>query len=235
MEVSTSTVRSAVGTGLAYLVAALAFVNRMGKRLVVLSGTLLKRLWQGTRDVTVVGLNRTRELFSGPIKDIVTGPVRRILFGRRLDVSLVALLVAPILALAAAWWVGSTFGYYALEEWALGTWDGTNPTALVFLGVGFLLALGAVSSAINNGIVPTTILVSAPIFGAAVTRYGTEVTYYWGPTVVSVPNAVGVATLIGLGVGTPIALCGWILGIAVRYLVHFVGHRPDGISQLGEH
>ncbi|AFK21094.1 hypothetical protein E6P09_18170 (plasmid) [Haloferax mediterranei ATCC 33500] len=232
MPTNTSTVQSVAGTGLTYLVAALAFIKRVGVLTIAWLYNLLKRVWRFTRTATTFSLRRTRELLNGPVRDIVTGPLRRALFGRRVDISLGAVLLAPIIALVTAWWVGSTFGYYALEEWALGTWNGTNPTALVFLGFGFLLAVGTVSAAVNNGLIPTAVLVSAPIFGAAVTRYGTEVTYHWGTTIVSLPNALGVATLIALGVGTPIAICGWLLGVAVRSLIRFVGLHPEGIPQM---
>ncbi|WP_206674359.1 MULTISPECIES: hypothetical protein [Halolamina] len=142
-----------------------------------------------------------------------------VLVGRRTDVSLLAVLLAPVLALAATWWVGSTVGYETLATWVRGTWFGTAPSLAVFVAAGALIVLGAISAAANSGVLPTSLLVSAPIFGAAVTRYGTTVTYTWGTEVVSLPNAVGMAILLALGFGLPIAVTGFILGGLVRRIV----------------
>jgi len=162
------------------------------------------------------GSERTRDVLTGPVQQRVAAPLRVALFGRRLDVALLAVVLTPLLALAVAWWVGSTVEYATLEGWVRGTWDGTNPVPAVFFAVAALLVLGAISAAVGAGLVPTTLLVAGPIFGAAVTRYGTEVTYNWGTTVVSLPDAVGVAGLFALSFGAPIALCGFLLGRALR-------------------
>lgn len=148
--------------------------------------------------------------------------------------SLLAVLLTPVLAAATAWWVGSTFGYATLEAWVRGTWYGTNPSLVVFLGVAALVGLGAVSAARNSGLLPTTLLVSAPIFGAAVTRYGTDASYAWGTSVVSLPEAVGVALAFAVAFGVPIAVCGFLVGAALRrVLAVFVPRSgppssPDG-------
>ncbi|MFC6989376.1 hypothetical protein ACFQJD_12905 [Haloplanus sp. GCM10025708] len=135
------------------------------------------------------------------------------------------MLVAPLLALGTAWWVGTSVGYAALEGWVRGTWNGTNPSLVVFLAVALLVGLGAVSAARNSGLLPTTLLVSAPVFGAAVTRYGTEVTYSWGTAVVSLPDAVGVATAVAFGFGVPIAVCSFLVGIAIRRVLAVFDYR----------
>jgi hypothetical protein len=128
-------------------------------------------------------------------------------------------VVAPVPALGTAWWVGSAIGYGTLEQWVRGTWYGTNPSTFVFVGAGVLLALGTVSAAANSGLLPTTVLVAAPVFGAAVTRYGTAIKSSWGTTVVSLPEAVAVALGLAVAVGTPLALCAFCLGHALRRVV----------------
>ena len=154
--------------------------------------------------------------FSEPTKRFVTGPLRAFLLGRRSSRSLLAVLSAPALALATAWWVGSTVGYESLVGAVRGTWFGTDPSIATFAAVAALLLLAAGSAVANSGILPTTLLVSAPIVGAALTRYGTTVTYTWGAEVVSLPNAVGTAILLGFGFGIPIAVLGFCLGAAAR-------------------
>lgn len=178
--------------------------------------SLLRRLTHQLRSRWKRGSQRASELLSGPAKRFVTGPLREVLLGRRTHRSLVALLSAPVLALGVAWWVGSTVGYESLVAWVRGTWFGTAPSLAVFAALAALLLLAAASAAVNSGLLPTTLLVSAPIFGAAVTRYGTTVTYTWGAEVVSLPNAVGTATLLALGFGIPIAVAGFLLGSVLR-------------------
>jgi len=153
---------------------------------------------------------------SGPAKRFATGPLRAFLLGRRTGRSVVLTLSSPVLALATAWWVGSTVGYESLVASVRGTWFGTDPALPVFAAVGALLLLAAASAAANSGVLPTTLLVSAPVFGAALTRYGTTVTYTWGAEVVSLPSAVGFAVVIGVGVGAPIAVVGFCLGFLTR-------------------
>lgn len=160
-----------------------------------------------------------RRLLDGPVKRFVNGPLRTGLLGRRLDCSLVIALLAPVLAGVSAWWVGSRVGFGTLELWVRGTWTGTDPSGFVFASVALLVALGTLSVAVNAGLVPTTLLVAGPVFGGAVTRYGTTVTHSWGTTVVSLPEAVGVATLLAVGLGVPVAICSFLLGVALRRVV----------------
>ncbi|QLG60865.1 hypothetical protein [Halorarum salinum] len=173
---------------------------------------LVRTRWESSK-------RRTSEFLSGPAKQFASGPLRVSLTGRRTDVSLLVVLLAPVLALAATWWVSSTVGYEALVTWVRGTWFGTNPSLAVFAAAGGLVVLGSISAAVNSGILPTSLLVSAPIFGAAVTRYGTTVSYSWGTQVVSLPNAVGMATLLALSFGLPIAVTGFLLGSLFRRTV----------------
>lgn len=171
-------------------------------------------------------------ILSGPVKQFVVGPLRVVLLGQRRDVSLLITLLSPVLSLGTAWWVGSTIGYETLTAWVRGTWFGTDPSLAIFLAIGGLLALGAISAAINSGLLPTTLLVGAPVFGAGVTRYGTTVTYSWGSQVVSLPEAVGVASLFAVGFGIPIALGGFILGRALRHVIRVYGGRSGSLSTV---
>jgi ABC-type glycerol-3-phosphate transport system permease component len=134
----------------------------------------------------------------------------------------------------AAWCVRSVGGYTMLEGAAHGTWTGADPSAVVFLGLAALLALGTVSVAINSGLLPTGLLVAAPVFGAAVTRYGTETSARFGPEVVSLPEAVGMAGLVAVGVTVPVTVAAFLLGYAVRRLVRVFGgagptSRPEEV------
>lgn len=179
------------------------------------TATAITAVAAGTRTAA----ERVRGLLVGPGARIVGGPVKSGLFGRRLDVSLVAALLAPVLALATAWWVGSTVGYDVLADWAVGTWTGENPVMLVFVAAGALVGLGAVSAAVNSGLVPTTLLVVAPAFGAGVTRYGTTVQRYGGPDVFSLPEALAFGAFVGLAVGVPLGVLGFVLGVGLRRVV----------------
>ena len=136
----------------------------------------------------------------------------------RVEMSLAVSLLAPVLAAGAALWV-SGLGFGTFLEWAEGTWYGTEPSAFVLLALVTLVALGAVSAAVNSGLLPTTLLVAGPVFGAAVTRYGTTVERGTGTAVVSLPEAVGVAALFAVAVGGPLAVVGFVLGVAARRVV----------------
>lgn len=101
-----------------------------------------------------------------------------------------------------------------------------------FPAVAGLLALGAISTGINSGLLPTSLLVSAPIFGAAVTRYGMTVTRSWGSQVVSLPNAIGIALLLAFGLGIPIAIGGFVLGRALRHMLQVYSGRTGPSSPV---
>jgi hypothetical protein len=159
----------------------------------------------------------------GSVKEFLAGPLRVALLGKRRDVSLFVTLLSPVLALVTAWWVASTSGYETLTTMVRGTWFGTAPSLLVFLAVGGVLALGAVSAGVNSGLLPTAVLVRAPIFGASVTGYWTAVNHELGSQVVSLPNAVGVAFLFGLCVGIALAVAGFPVGRTLSRVVHAYG------------
>jgi hypothetical protein len=187
------------------------------------------RLFARTRSLVAAVVTATRDALAGPVRRALVGPVRTGLLGRRPEISLAVALLAPLLAAATAWWVGG-LGFETLLRWAEGTWYGTDPNAVVFISVAVLLALAAVSTAVNSGLVPTFALVAGPVFGAAVTRYGTTVERGTGTAVVSLPEAVGVATLFAVAVGLPLALAGFVLGVAARRVVRTL---LDGVGRPG--
>ncbi|MFC6955323.1 hypothetical protein [Halorubellus litoreus] len=153
---------------------------------------------------------RARDAF--PTTRVVHG-----LFGRRASISVTLVVLAGVLAVGSAQHVFATVGYGTIESWAYGTWTGTNPEPLVFLGVAALLALAAASAAVNSGLVPTTALVAAPVYGVAFTRYGTSETFSrFGPDVVSLPEAAAFAAFVALLAAVPIAVVGFAVGVALR-------------------
>jgi hypothetical protein len=193
---------------------------------------LLRRLAHDFRSLCATVYHRTGAVLSGPVKQFLVGPLRVVLLGQRRDVSLLVTLLSPVLALGTAWWVGSTVGYNALATSVRGTWFGTDPSLAVFLALGGLLALGAISAGVNSGLLPTGLLVSAPVFGAGVTRYGTTVTSSWGSHIVSLPDAVGVASLIAIGFGLPITIAGFVIGRALRHVVRVYSGRAGPPSTV---
>lgn len=184
---------------------------------------LIRQLACSLQSRSTAAYSRTTTVLAGPIKQFVVGPLRVVLLGKRHDVSLLITILSPVLVLVTARWVGSTIGYETLATWVRGTWFGTGPSLAIFLSVGGLLVLGAISAGVNSGLLPTGVLVSAPIFGAGVTRYGTTITYSWGSQVVSLPNAVGMAILFALGFGVPITISGFIIGRALSRVVRVYG------------
>lgn len=168
------------------------------------------------RDLSQAALARGRDAATGPTATGVRGTLRVGLLGRRLDVSLLTALLAPVLALVTAWWVGSTIGFPALADQVVGTWTGRSPHLAVFLAAGVLIGLGGVSAAVNSGLVPTFLLVAGPLFGAGVTRYGRSQTYYGNLEVVSFPEAILGGLAVAVAFGVPLALAGFCLGVCGR-------------------
>lgn len=195
--------RAAVSTVLAALVSTVARGRRSLGRV---------------RTLVVAAVAQVHEALAGPLRRTLAGPVRTALLGRRVEVSLAVSLLAVPLAAGAAWWVAG-IGFETLGAWAEGTWYGTDPNAAVLLAAAALVALAAASAAINSGLLPTALLAAGPVFGAAVTRYGTTVERGTGTAVVSLPEAVGVAALFALAVGLPLATAGFVLGAAARRAV----------------
>jgi hypothetical protein len=159
----------------------------------------------------------------GPVARLVRGPVSTLLVGRRLGVSVLVGGVAPVLAVLTAAVVASTTGYPPLERWAVGTWTGTDPRAAVFVGAAVLVGLAAASAAVNGGLLPTTVLVAAPLFGVAVTRYGTVVATPYGERVVSLPDAVAFAFGVAAAGGVIAAVVGYAVGAGLRRAGRVVG------------
>ncbi|WP_254272770.1 hypothetical protein [Haloarcula marina] len=218
MRPPSSSLRSSFETAVALAVAALSWVAAVARTVTARAWNALLALAARFRSAARTGFDRGRRLFAGPIRELVTGPVRDALFGRRLSLSLLVLLLTVPLALGSAWWVGTNVGYGTLVELVSGTWDGTNPALGVFLAAAALVTLGAVSAGVNSGLLPTSVLVTAPVFGAALTRYGTTVETYGGTGVVSLPEAVAYAAFLGVTIGVPLALCGFLLGAGFRHV-----------------
>ena len=229
VRIDTATVGATVGRAVSRLLGALSWLVATLWHLAARLWSLLRALGRWLRSAATEAVSWTGRAFEGPIRRAVAGPVRTALLGRRADVSLLVAFAAPVAALAAAWWVDASVGYEALQRMTEGTWDGTNPSALVFVAVGGLVALGAVSAAVNSGLVPTTLLVAAPVFGATVTRYGTEVRYSWGTGVVSLPDAVAGAAAVAAAFGVPLAVCGFLLGTGLKRAAEVVA-RESGAA-----
>jgi hypothetical protein len=160
-------------------------------------------------DRVVDALGRGRDAF--PTTRVVHGVV-----GRRASVSIGLIALAVVLAVGTAQHVFATVGYGTVEAWAYGTWTGTNPEPLVFLGAAGLLALAVASAAANAGLVPTAALVAGPVYGVAFARYGTREVDPFGPNVVSLPEAAAFAAFVALLVAIPVAVVGFAIGSAVR-------------------
>ncbi|MFB6252652.1 MAG: hypothetical protein ABEI27_13390 [Halobellus sp.] len=216
-----------------------AFVIRIARRMTGAVRSLsqiawhaLRRLFRPLQSMWATASRRARVVLSGPVTAFVYGPLRVAVFGIRRDVSLLVGLLSPALALGTAWWVGSTVGYETLTAWVRGTWYGTDPSLAIFLAVAGLIALGAISAGVNSGLLPTGVLVSAPVFGAAVTRYATTVTYSWGQYAVSLPDAVGTALVVAFAFGAPIALVGFVIGCGLRRVARVLVGRAGPPSTV---
>jgi|GEM_PF-2865746 len=159
---------------------------------------------------------RVGRVVRGPVARLVYGPVTTLLFGRRAAVSIILVGLAPALAALAAGVVATTTGYPPLERWLVDTWTGTDPRAAVFAGGALLLGLAAASGAVEGGLIPTSVLVAAPLFGVAVTRYGTTVSTHFGPRVVSLPEAVAFALGVAAVGGVTAAVVGYGVGAGCR-------------------
>lgn len=200
--------RSASESGLATLLAALGRGYGVGKTLVATLASFGRRVAASLRNAA----GWLGERLRGPTARTAVDTLRTGLVGRRLDVTAAAVLSAPLLALLANWWAAGV-GYRTVEQWVVGTWYGTDPRLAVFVGVGLLVALAAVSAAVNSGLAPTTLLVVAPLFGVAFTRYGLTLEYYG---TVGVPGAVGIGLALAVLFGAPIAVVGFTLGTVLR-------------------
>jgi hypothetical protein len=193
---------------------------------VAATGAWVRRQLARVRWLLSLAVGRIRAVLGGPVRRALVGPVRTGLLGRRVEVSLLVTLLAPLLALVAAWWVGGV-GFETFLAWVEGTWSGTDPYPVVLVAGAALVALAIVSAGVNSGLLPTTLLVAGPVFGAAVTRYGTTVERGTGTAVVSLPEAVGVAALFAVAVGLPLAVVGFLLGVAARRVARTLLERSE--------
>lgn len=171
-----------------------------------------------TKRRTVAGVRWSASIATDRVGPVLAGPVKTAVLGRREAVSVGTVLAAVGLATGIAWWVAATSGYLPIVEWTTETLRGTDPHPAVFAGAALLVGLGLLSAAVNAGLVPTTLLVMAPLFGLAVTRYATHYTDpVLGPQVVSLPEAVEFAGAVATVGGLPLAIVGFLLGVLVRH------------------
>lgn len=154
--------------------------------------------------------------------------VRTGLFGRDVNVSLVAALLAVPLALGTAWWAGATVGADQFAEWTVATLTGESTHSVVFLAAAALVALGTVSGAVNSGFLPTYLLVVSPLFGVGLARYGTEYTVVDRTYVVSFGDAFADGLGAAIVIGLPVAAVGFLLGAAVRRGIESASGRFGG-------
>ncbi|SDM46626.1 hypothetical protein SAMN04487949_1758 [Halogranum gelatinilyticum] len=152
------------------------------------------------------------------------------LFGQRVEVTFLTVLLAPVLALATAWWIGTGIGYHAVEAWFVGTWTGTDPNWLLFVAGGVLVGIGATSAAFNSGLVPTVLLVAAPVFGLGTTRYGTTPAYHHYNEVVSLPSALEIGAILGVSFGVPLGVAGFLLGVSLRRVLGVLTARHESLA-----
>lgn len=157
------------------------------------------------------------------------GRVKRGLVGVRTDISVAALLTTPVLAFVTGWWVANVAGYRRLESMAVGTWTGANPEPFVFLGVGVLVAVAALFTAVNSGVLPATALAMAPAFGIGFARYGHSVQYYG---TVGIPDATAIGAMVALVVGLPLGVAGFVLGTVLRRVGHYFDRPADGEASI---
>lgn len=227
IEIDGSRARSAVDAATEYAVVAVMVLIAYSRTVVSTSaswaGASLR--WSLARagasvDWSVSRVKRasetTRALLTGQTARDLTRRTWHGLVGRRLDVSLVAVLLAPLVAVGTHWWTVRTVGYVQIRDWTVGTWNGTDPQVAVFLAVAVLLAAAVCSVYYNSGLLPTTVLVAGPVFGVAFARYGLTLDHYG---TVGLANATGIGLLLAAGFAAPIAAAGFVLGTALRRVV----------------
>ena len=151
------------------------------------------------------------------------------LIGIRPEVSLVALLTAPVLALGTEWWVVTTSSYPQIESMAVGTWTGTNPEPLVFVGVVTIIAIATLFTVFNSGLIPATVLAMAPTFGIGFARYGLRTEYYG---TVGIPDAAAIGLIITVVIGLPLGVTGFLIGTVLRRMRRYFQDQSgaDGAS-----
>ena len=219
-------IRTAATTSLVLAAGALAWVASWTRSAVERLWRWLRTAVELARSVATRAGARTRDVAAGPARDLATGPVRTALLGRRTDASLLVVLTAPVLAAVAAWWVLTAVGGPGtLGNWVTGTWSGTDPSVALAVAVTLVVAAGATSAAVNSGLLPTTVLVAGPVFGALLTRYGTE-----SPRLVSLPDAVVFAAGVAVVGGELLGVLSFVVGAGVRRVVRVLvgGSGPAG-------
>ena len=217
---------SALRTGGYRLLGALILLSASVGRLAMTARSAGKKTGRGLAAGGSSAVSRGREALTGRRAERLARGAWRGLVGRRTDVSAAAFLLAPLLALGTGWWVADAYGYRRIERWALGTWSGSDPHLIVFVGVAALVALAAAFAAWNSGLLPSIVLAMGPVFGIGLARYGLTVEFYG---TVGVPNAISVAAILALLFGVPIGTAGFVLGtLARRAIGRFGRRRGDG-------
>ncbi|WP_241431053.1 hypothetical protein [Natrinema pallidum] len=138
------------------------------------------------------------------------------LVGRRPAVSLVVGVLAVVLALAVAAGVGATIGSGRVADVVVETWTGAELHAEVVAATCLVVGIGAVSAAITGGFIPTFALVASVPFGVGLARYGIEYTVGHMTVVVSLSEAFADGAGAAIGIGLPLAVGSYLVGISVR-------------------
>lgn len=219
MSSGSTSIRATLQRAIDLVVLAGSLLKQGLRELLAQVGWLAKVGWQATADLVTATLRSGGNLPTERLRNLLAGPVTRVVFGRRLDVSAAVLAAAPLLSLTANYWAAQV-GYVSIRGWVRGTWSGTEPHLMIFAAVGALVALAAATAAVNSGLVPTALLVAAPVFGVAFARYGLTL---GSSGTVGIPNATTVACLLAAGLGLPLALTGFTLGVAGRRLWRLLG------------
>jgi hypothetical protein len=212
MESDGSRTRAVLSRVAALSAALAAWGYRVTKRTVLWTAATTADTASGLVSWTARASRSLRRLADGPLRELLGGPVKRTLLGRDRTVSALVGLVSPVLALGANWWVVRTTTPGAMVNALRETWNGTDPHVVVFLAVALLVAAGAAIAAVNSGLAPTTLLVSAPVFGAGFSFYGATT----ATGVVSLPDAVAIAGGAAGVFGVPISVAGFLLGVGLR-------------------
>jgi hypothetical protein len=136
--------------------------------------------------------------------------------GRSPAASGLALVAAGVLAAAGAWVVGTGVGADALADRTVETLTAQTVDGGVVRAGAALAGLGTLAGLVGAGLVPAALLGVAPVFGAGVTRWGTEHELLGSTHVVPLSEAALDATGAAVVVGAPLALLGFAVGVAVR-------------------
>lgn len=143
--------------------------------------------------------------------------LHRSVVGESVAASAAAVALGVVLAVANAWLVGTSVGADAIAERVLAALSGQAPVVGVLVASGVLVALGAASALASAGFVPTVLLVSSPIFGIGITRWGVEQVVLGTTQTIPLSEAALDAAGAAVVFGVPLAALGFAVGVAVRW------------------